>query len=126
MSDVRSSNNGLPSKNTLASRIVNNWVYGGALAGIMMMGLTPVLTAGWSSAETLVFLSLPTYMLHQYEEHDDDRFRRFMNLTMAKGHEAMTRLAVFVINIFGVWLPLAACIALARIDGAGFASTSRT
>ena len=31
----------------------------------------------------------------------------------------MTPLAVFVINIFGVWLPLAACLVLMRGFGAG-------
>jgi hypothetical protein len=85
----------------------------------MLLGLTPVLTQGWSAAEVLVFLALPVYMIHQYEEHDDDRFRRFMNLTMAGGRDAMTPLAVLVINIFGVWLPLSLCIVLMRGNGPG-------
>lgn len=105
---------------TREGRIVNNWVYGGFLAGILLLGLAPVLTLGWDATQRLVYLSLPIYMLHQYEEHDADRFRKFMNLTMASGHDAMTPLAVFVINIFGVWLSLAACIALVRLDQVGY------
>ncbi len=104
---------------TRAVRLIGNWVYGGALAGLLLLGLTPTLTQGWPMPQVLVFLTLPVYMVHQYEEHDDDRFRRFMNLTMAAGRDAMTPLAVFVINIFGVWLPLALCIALMRSHGAG-------
>lgn len=105
---------------TRAERLVGNWVYGGALAGLMLLGLTPVLTQGWPMAEVLVFLALPLYMVHQYEEHDDDRFRRFMNQTMAGGRDAMTPLAVFVINVFGVWLTLALCTVLTRANGGGF------
>ena len=115
MADQRS----VAAPSTRAERLVGNWVYGGALAGVMLLGLTPVLTQGWSAAEVLVFLALPVYMIHQYEEHDDDRFRRFMNLTMAGGRDAMTPLAVFVINIFGVWLPLSLCIVLMRGNGPG-------
>lgn len=103
-----------------AGRLVHYWVYGGALAGLMLLGLSPVLTRGWPLADILVFLTLPAYMVHQYEEHDDDRFRHYMNRVMAGGSNAMTPLAVFVINILGVWLPLAACIMLIRNSGTGF------
>lgn len=104
---------------TRARRLVDNWVYGGVLAGILLLGLAPVLTEGWPAPQVLVFLTLPIYMVHQYEEHDADRFRRFVNLNMAGGRDALTPLAVFVINIFGVWLPLALCIVLMRGNGAG-------
>lgn len=104
---------------TRAERLIGCWVYGGVLAGVMLLGLTPVLTQGWPMPEVLVFLTLPIYMIHQYEEHDADRFRHFVNMTMAGGRDALTPLAVFVINIFGVWLPLAACIVLMRSHDAG-------
>ena len=42
-------------------------------------------------------------MLHQYEEHDNDRFRIFMNRILAGGHDALTHPAVFIINVPGVW-----------------------
>ena len=42
-------------------------------------------------------------MLHQFEEHDDDRFRRFVNGTIGEGKEVLSRFDVFVINIAGVW-----------------------
>lgn len=105
---------------TRAERLVCHWVYGGALSGLLLLGLTPTLTQGWPVGAVLTFLTLPIYMLHQYEEHDGDRFRRFVNLTMAGGRDALTPLGVFVINIFGVWLPLALCIVLARSLDAGY------
>lgn len=100
-------------------RIIDNWVYGGTLAGLVLLGLYPTLTSGWPLVDRLVFLSLPIYMIHQYEEHDADRFRHFVNDMLAGGREAMTRQAVFVINVFGVWLPIACCIILVRSDHAG-------
>lgn len=108
------------SPSTRAQRLIGNWVYGGALAGLMLLGLTPTLTQDWPVSAVLAYLALPAYMIHQYEEHDDDRFRRFMNLTMAGGRDAMTPLAVFVINIFGVWLPLSLCIVLMRGHGEAY------
>jgi len=91
-------------------RLQAHWVYGGFLAGLMLLALTPVLTDRWTTGLTLVFLSLPLYMLHQYEEHDDDRFRRFVNMHMAGGRDALTVSAVFWINIVGVWAVLTAVI----------------
>jgi hypothetical protein len=84
-------------------RLRDNWVYGGFLAALMLLSLTPVLGRGWSLALLLIWLQLPIYMLHQYEEHDDDRFRRFVNTTLGHGKEVLSHLDVFVINIGGVW-----------------------
>lgn len=92
------------------ARLQANWVYGGALAGIVLLALTPLLTAGWPQVEMLVFLALPVYMLHQLEEHDDDRFRRFVNEVIGKGREVLSVAAVFVINVGGVWGTMAATL----------------
>jgi hypothetical protein len=94
-------------------RIVDNWVYGGALAGVLLLLLAPVLTASWPIALTVTFLHLPAYMLHQYEEHDNDRFRLFLNATVGQGREVLSRFAVFIINIPGVWGVIALSLALA-------------
>ncbi len=57
----------------MLSRLIANWVYGGFLAGLLLVLLEPVLTRSWAPALAAVFLQLPVYMLHQYEEHDHDR-----------------------------------------------------
>ncbi len=68
----------------------------------------------------LTFLTLPAYMLHQYEEHDADRFRRFVNEVIGHGAEVLTRLEVFVVNIGLVWLLLSLVILTAFRLGAGW------
>lgn len=98
-------------------RLVANWVYGGFLAGLLLLALTPLFAAGWDGATTLVLLALPVYMIHQYEEHDADSFRRFVNARLGGGREILTLVDVFWINIVGVWVQLAADVWLAaRLD----------
>lgn len=94
-----------------------SWVYGGSLAGLLLLGLMPAFAPGWSLALVLVFLHLPGYMLHQLEEHADDRFRRFFNAIMGGGREVLTPAAVFVVNVPGVWgVNLASILLAARVD----------
>ena len=85
------------------NRFVSYWVYGGFLAAFLLLGLMPAFTRTWELSLILVFLQLPVYMLHQLEEHDDDRFRRFINDLIGGGREVLSRGAVFVINVPGVW-----------------------
>ncbi len=87
----------------MVQRLVSFWVYGGALAAVLLLALAPALLAGRPLAQVAVFLHLPAYMLHQYEEHDHDRFRRFVNMHIGRGHEVLTPLAVFIINVPVVW-----------------------
>ena len=98
-------------------RLFSNWVYGGFLSGFLILGLFLGIGRDWSLAFWLVALQLPVYMIHQYEEHEGDRFRIFVNNVLAGGREALTPLAVFVINVFGVWVVNLASILLAlRVD----------
>jgi hypothetical protein len=87
----------------MMNRFVSYWVYGGFLAAFLLLGLMPAFTRTWELSLILVFLQLPVYMLHQLEEHDDDRFRRFINDLIGGGREVLSRGAVFVINVPGVW-----------------------
>ena len=84
-------------------RLRDNWVYGGVLAGVILLALTPVLARDWPFSILLNWLQLPVYQLHQYEEHDADHFRAFVNATIGAGQEVLTREGVFTINILGVW-----------------------
>jgi hypothetical protein len=87
----------------MLERLIMHWVYGGALAGILLLIMFPLLISSWSAPLALTFLHLPMYMLHQYEEHDKDRFRIFFNETIGGGKEVLSPLAVFMINVPGVW-----------------------
>ena len=84
-------------------RLISYWVYGGFLAGILLLLLSPLLVAGWSPPLAAAFLLLPAYMIHQYEEHDGDRFRQFFNETIGNGLDVLSRRAVFITNVPGVW-----------------------
>jgi hypothetical protein len=97
-------------------RLVDNWVYGGFLAGLLLLALTPVLARDWPLGLTLVFLALPIYMLHQYEEHDADRFHRKINQLFGKGQDVLPSVAIFIINIPIVWGINAASFAAATTD----------
>lgn len=104
----------------MIQRLFQNWVYGGFLAGLLLVLLMPALCVGWSLALVAVFLQLPVYMLHQYEEHDDDRFRRFFNRTIGGGREVLSPAAVFVINVPGVWGVIGVSFLLAKMASLGF------
>lgn len=104
----------------MISRLITQWVYGGALAGLLLLFLLPLLASSWTTALSLTFLHLPLYMLHQYEEHDQDRFRLFFNQTIGGGREVLSPLAVFIINVPGVWGVIALSLYLAAIVNIGF------
>ena len=80
-----------------------NWMYAGAVAGLFLSSLVPLLIGAWSLPLLLIYLQLPVYLLHQVEEHHDDRFRQFVNDNIAGGLPALTTEAVVVINVPGVW-----------------------
>lgn len=100
-------------------RLITHWVYGGFLAGLLLLLLAPVLVHSWSAPLVATFLCLPVYMVHQYEEHDKDRFRQFVNRQIGRG-EVLSPLAVFVINVPGVWGVVGISLALAATVGVGF------
>ncbi len=104
----------------MMNRLMMYWVYGGALAGVLLLLLYPLLCRGWSVALTLTFLHLPMYMLHQYEEHDNDRFRLFFNKTIGGGKEVLSHAAVFVVNVPLVWGSIAVATVLAAEVNIGF------
>jgi hypothetical protein len=70
-------------------RLIANWVYGGVLAGLLLVFLSPVLVRSWRAPLVATFLCLPAYMIYQYEEHDNDRFRWYVNQKI--GRDALTR-----------------------------------
>ncbi len=101
----------------MLARLMSNWVYGGFLASFLILALIALAARDMTAALVVVALQLPVYMLHQYEEHDDDRFRRFFNDLIGKGRELLTTPAVFVINIGCVWaVYLAATVLAATVD----------
>jgi hypothetical protein len=55
----------------MLNRIYAHWVYGGFLAGLLLMACMPLFTADWSPILKVCYLTLLVYMVHQLEEWDD-------------------------------------------------------
>ncbi len=104
----------------ILQRLAAHWTYGGFLAGLLLLGLLPLFARECSFALVLVFLQLPIYMLHQLEEHDADRFRIFFNEVIGGGREVLSKTAVFVLNVPGVWGVNLASILLAAFVDLGY------
>jgi hypothetical protein len=102
------------------NRFTENWVYGGTAAAGMLcliaLGLFNLIGATLSA----VFLLMPAYMVHQFEEHVDDRFRRFVDQELGRGHPVLTRQDIFLINVPGVWGLFAGAFALSAALALGY------
>lgn len=79
------------------------WPAAGLFTAAILFALMPLFAALAGTALTLLYVQLPVYMLHQWEEHSGDRFRLYANRTIGGGREALTPAATFWINSLGVW-----------------------
>lgn len=80
------------------------WPYATLFAACFLGLLSPLVFRFAGVPLGLVFLQLPIYMLHQFEEHRDDRFRRWVNHNIGHDREVLTPIATFWINSLAVWL----------------------
>jgi hypothetical protein len=85
--------------------LVRDWQWPAAalFAGLFLLAIFPVYAAAAGLAGALVFIQLPIYMLHQWEEHAGDRFRLYVNRVVGAGLPVLTPRAAFWINSLGVW-----------------------
>lgn len=79
------------------------WPQAALFAAVFLLALVPLVAATAGEVLALVFLQLPIYMLHQWEEHTGDRFRLYANRMIGGGREVLTPSATFWINCLGVW-----------------------
>ena len=80
------------------------WPYAALLAAAFLTVFAPIVFKFAGLALGLVYLQLPIYMLHQYEEHAGDRFRLWVNNMIGGGRDVLTPIATFWINSLLVWL----------------------
>ncbi len=80
------------------------WPAAALFAAGFLFVLAPLVFHYGGAPIALVYLQLPIYMLHQYEEHAGDRFRLWVNSMIGHGREVLTRTATFWINSLLVWL----------------------
>lgn len=83
---------------------LENWSRAGLPAGMLLLAVSPFLFHGLTLPLFLIFLQLPIYMLHQYEEHARGAFRAFINHEIGGDRDVLTNAAIFWINVPGLWL----------------------
>jgi hypothetical protein len=86
------------------SWFIQYWSRVGLPLSIVLLLLSPFLLKGLGVILFLVFLQLPVYMFHQYEEHAHGRFRDFVNQMIGGGKLILSDTAIFWINILLVWV----------------------
>jgi hypothetical protein len=79
------------------------WSRAALPAAILLLLCTPWLLQSMGMMTFSVFVQLPLYMVHQYEEHAQFRFKTHINTWLAHGQAALTDAAIFWINVVGVW-----------------------
>jgi hypothetical protein len=84
--------------------LIENWAKASLPLAIILFLISPFVYQGIGLAAFLVFLTLPFYMLHQFEEHAGGQFKAFVNRTMGRGREVLSDIAIFRINVIVVWL----------------------
>jgi hypothetical protein len=82
---------------------LDNWSRVALPAAIVMLLSLPILLVEGNRDLILLYALLPIYMIHQYEEHARGRFVAFFNATIGQGHEVLTEVSAFWINILLVW-----------------------
>lgn len=88
------------------------WPYAGTLVGCFLLALLPIVWSEGGLAAMLIYAQLPAYLLHQLEEHHDDRFRRYANRLLGDGE--VGRGTIFAVNLIAVWLLILLAFYLAR------------
>jgi hypothetical protein len=71
----------------MLARLFRNWMYATPPVALLLLGLAPFIA---QDVALPVFLSLPVYMIHQYEEHDDNRFAAFLNGMMGSERSGLS------------------------------------
>ncbi|MEO1178541.1 MAG: HXXEE domain-containing protein [Pseudomonadota bacterium] len=97
----------------MLERLFQNWAYATPPVAVLLFGLYPFFGA---SLPFPVFASLPVYMLHQYEEHDDNRFAVFLNGMMGADKRGLSSSDVWIVNVVFVWFSLLAVFYLASVN----------
>ena len=82
---------------------LHNWSRVALTMGLVLGLISPLVYKAFGLIVFLVFLQLVIYMLHQYEEHAQGKFKDFANQLLAGGQPKIGDLPIFWVNIIGVW-----------------------
>ena len=82
---------------------LHNWSRAALPMAVVLLALAPLLLDALGLAVWLVYLQLPVYMLHQYEEHANGAFKAAVNGMRTDGREPFTDTNLLWINVGLVW-----------------------
>ncbi len=99
----------------MLDRFFQNWAYAAPPFALLVLGLYPFIGP---TIELSVFLSLPIYMLHQFEEHDNNQFAVYLNAMMGKDRRGLGPRDIWIINVVFVWFFLLAVFYLSASNPA--------
>ena len=83
--------------------LAKRWVSSALFMAFGFTVLAPAIAISFPGFALLLYLHLPAYMFHQFEEHAGDRFRHFANEKMFNGREVLRPVDVIVVNLPLVW-----------------------
>ena len=101
--------------------VIDNWSRMALPFAVLALVSLPIFLGGGNLPMLLLYTLLPVYMIHQYEEHAHGRFVEFFNATIGRGHEVLTKVSAFWINVLEVWVLFIVTFYLARYVALGFA-----
>lgn len=82
---------------------VHNWARAGLLVAILLLLIAPLVYRSNSRLVLAVYLWLPFYMLHQYEEHGQGTFLDFYRRMMPRVAPMLTERKLLLVNVGTVW-----------------------
>ena len=93
---------------------LHNWSRAALPLAVVLLALAPLLLDALGLAVWLVYLQLPVYMLHQYEEHAKGAFKAAVNGMRTDGREPFTDTNLLWINVGLVWVTFLVLLYAAR------------
>jgi hypothetical protein len=85
--------------------ILHNWSQAGSIAAVLLVLVSPAIVRSTGYTGLLIFLWLPIYMVHQYEEYALGDFLGWTRRMMPRSFAFLTVRKVLAINLGLVWLP---------------------
>ena len=93
---------------------LHHWARAALPLALVLLALGPLLLDALGLAAFLVYLQLPVYMLHQYEEHARGAFKEAANRMRGDGREVFTDANILGINLVLVWVTFLILLYAAR------------
>jgi hypothetical protein len=100
----------LPPRYRFADWVVHNWSRAGLLVAVLLLAIAPIMYHSSGRAVFLIYLWLPLYMLHQYEEHGQGKFLEFYQRMMPRIAPLLTERKLLVVNLGIGWLLFVAAL----------------